>query len=121
MIRGWIIFSSLVLSVLFRLWLPTATKTVSFPFSKEVISIQSWVYFTMEHIIAIAIASCLLINDNTPRWLLWLFFIILCVDLIHYWLFYRDQGIGFNLMKVLAFGMPLGYIEIKNLWTRLKQ
>lgn len=117
MVRGWIIFSSLVLSVLFRFWLPTATKTVGFPFSEEAISIQSWVYFTMEHIISVGIAACLLIHDNTPRWLLWLFFIILCIDLIHYWLFYRDPGIGFNLAKVTAFGLPLLYLELRRLWT----
>ena len=120
MIRGWIIFSTLVMSVLFRLF-PDEIRPIGFPFSDVKLPGQSWVYFTMEHIIAIAIASCLLINDNTPRWLLWLFFIILCVDLIHYWLFYRDPGIGFNLAKVLAFGIPLGYVEIKNVWTRSKQ
>jgi hypothetical protein len=118
MIRGWIIFSSLVLSVLFRLWLPTATKVVGFPFSEESISIQSWVYFTMEHIIAVAIAACLLIQDSTPRKLLWLFLIILCVDLIHYWLFYRDPGIGFNLAKVLTFAIPLTWIQLRQLFHK---
>lgn len=121
--RGWIIFSSLVLSVLFRLfdkhgkaelnngqdWAP-----VHFLFSDKTLNRESWVYFTMEHVIAIAIAGCLLIRDNTPRHLLWLFFAILAVDMLHYWLFFRDEGIGFNLVKVLVFGTAL-------IWTQLKQ
>jgi len=91
---------------------------VGFPFSEEAISIQSWVYFTMEHIIAVAIAACLLIQDSTPRKLLWLFLIILCVDLIHYWLFYRDPGIGFNLAKVLTFAIPLTWIQLRQLFHK---
>jgi hypothetical protein len=116
MIRGWLIFSSLVLSVLFRLWMPDATGQVGFAFRKESISVASWVYFTMEHIIAIIIACCLLIKDNTPRHLFILFVLILCVDMIHYWLFYRDDGIGFNLIKCLVFGVALLWIQFKQLF-----
>ena len=58
---------------------------------------------------------CLLIEDQTPRWLIQLFVIILLIDLIHYILFFRDEGIGFNLIKVLVFGLPLAWIQSKQL------
>lgn len=112
MVRGWIILSTLVLGVLFRLW-KDYQGTMSFPFSETKLPTQSWVYFTMEHINAIAIASCVLIDDNTPRWLLWIYFYILVLDLAHYILFFRDEGIGFNLVKVVIFSGAL--------WIQLKQ
>lgn len=121
MIRAWIIFSTLVLSVIFRLWSPTAAGDVGFLLSDRKVSVQTWVYFTMEHINAIAIAFCIIIKDNTPRSLLYLFIAILCLDFLHYWAVYRDEGIGFNLIKVILFGVPLLYLEIKNQWSNLKQ
>lgn len=113
MIRGWIIFSSLVLSVLFKIFKDYTTGTIGFPFSRETTTAASHVYFITEHIIAIAIAACLLIHDETPRWLLKLFVVILIADFIHYLLFFRDPGIGFNLLKVIAFGLPLLWIHLK--------
>jgi hypothetical protein len=112
MVRAWIILSTLVLGVLFKLW-KDYQGTVSFPFSSTKLPTQSWIYFLMEHVNAIAIASCLLIHDNTPRWLLWIYFYILVLDLLHYVLFFRDEGIGFNLVKVLMFSIPLLWIHLK--------
>lgn len=106
MVRGWIILSSLVLSTLFRLFDKigkTDWPVVHFPFSDRTLNFESYIYFLMEHLIAIAIAGCLLIQDSTPRLLLWVFFGILCLDMLHYILFFRDEGIGFNLAKVIVF------------------
>lgn len=128
--RAWIILSTLVFSVLFRLfdkhgkielnggkdWAP-----VSFPFSDKSLNLESHVYYSMEHIIAILIAFLLLFKDSTPRWIFWLYFGIQAADFVHYWLFYRDEGIGFNLLKVTIFGAPLFYLEISRLWTRYAQ
>lgn len=119
MIRGWILLSSLVLSVLFKLWPDYSPALITFPFSEKTLNTQSWVYYFMEHIIAIAVAGVILINDHTPRWLLVLFFILMVVDLLHFILFYRDEGIGFNLIKVIIFGLPLLYLELKTLWRHL--
>lgn len=127
MLRGWIIFSTLVLSVLFRLFhkygeniLPHWTD-VGFLFSEKTLNRESWVYFLMEHINAIGIAAALLIQDSTPRKLLWLYIIIIIADGLHYLLFFRDEGIGFNLAKVIAFGVPIAYFEITRRWTQFKQ
>lgn len=121
MIRGWIIFSSLVLSVLFRLFhkygqniLPDWSD-VPFLFSNKALNRESWVYFFMEHIIAISVSVCLLIRDSTPRFLLWLYFAILLIDCLHFVLFFRDEGIGFNLAKVIIYGIPLTWIQLKQL------
>ena len=81
---------------------------------------ESGVYYTMEHIVAIAVALCLLIKDSTPKWLLWLFFGIMCADFFHYICFLRDSGPGWNLIKVVVFGLPLLYIELKIIWIRYK-
>lgn len=116
MVRAWLLFCSLVLSVIFRLWMPTATGTVGFAFRKEDVSVQTWVYFTMEHTIAIIVAACLLISDNTPRVLFKVFLAILVIDLLHYWLFYRDEGIGFNLLKCLIFGVAVLWTQFKGRW-----
>lgn len=113
MIRAWIILSTLVFSVLFRLVRPYSGK-VGFLFHVEQITTESWVYYTMEHINAIAIAACFLIHDNTPRWLLWTYFYILCLDMVHYLLFFRDEGIGFNLAKVVVYGSALVYASTRN-------
>lgn len=106
MIRGWTILSTLVLSTLFRLFDKVGKADwplVDFPFSEKALNFESYIYFLMEHLIAIGIAGCLLIQDSTPRLLLWVFFGILCLDMMHYILFFRDEGIGFNLVKVIIF------------------
>lgn len=120
MIRAWILLSTLTFSVLFKLW-PDYGGNISFPFSSKSLNTQSWIYFVMEHIIAIGVASCLLIEDNTPKGLFWLFFVVMCMDFIHYVMFFRDEGIGFNVLKVIIFGMPLLYLELRGLWTRYAQ
>lgn len=120
MVRGWILFSTLTLSVIFKLW-PDYGGNVTFPFSTKSLNTQSWIYYVMEHIIAIGVASCFLIQDSTPRWLFWLFFVIMCLDLIHYVLFFRDDGVGFSLLKVIVFGLPLLYVEIQRQWTHFNQ
>lgn len=117
MIRGWILFSTLTLSVLFKLW-PDYGGNVHFAFSDKTLNTQSWIYFVMEHLIAVGVAACILIHDNTPRALFWLFFAIMCMDLVYYILFFRDEGIGFNLLKVAVFGFPLLYLELKGLWEK---
>ncbi len=117
MVRGWIIFSCLALSVLFRLYRPFTGK-VGFTFSDRVLDLETWTYYTMEHIIALSVASCFLITDNTPKWIFWLFFAVLCLDFIHYILFFRDETPGFNIVKVVIFGIPLLWIQLKQLWNQ---
>jgi len=76
---------------------------------------QTYVYYLMEHVSAITIGLCVLIKDETPRWLIQLFILILLVDLFHYILFFRDEGVGFNLIKVIVFAIPLLWIQLKQL------
>ena len=120
MVRAWILFSTLTLSVIFKLW-PDYGGNVTFPFSTKSLNTQSWIYFVMEHIIAIGVASCLLIQDQTPKAFFVLFFVIMCLDLVHFVLFFRDDGMGFSLFKVILFGLPLLYFEIKGLWAHYNQ
>lgn len=121
MVRAWIIFSSLVLGVVFRLWNYDPKSVVSFPLSERTLDVHSWVYFFMEHIIYLGLALCIIIRDNTPMWFLWLFFGILVLDLFHFVLFFRDEGPGWNIIKCSIYGVPLIYVEIKRLWILLKQ
>ena len=121
MVRGWLLFSSLVISTLFRLWRDDFPQKVGFLFSDMQLSIQWYVYFIIEHVIAISYATCIRIRDNTPNWLLNLFLGIIIADFLYFVLFYRDEGIGFNLVKVIAFGVPLAYLEIKDQWKHLKR
>lgn len=120
MIRGWLIFSSLVFGVMFRLWRYNQAETVSFLFSEHRLDLHSYVYFFMEHIIALQIAGCIIIKDSTPRYLFWIFIAILILDFMHYLLFFRDEGIGWNLIKAVIFGIPLLYFELSRIWTQLK-
>jgi hypothetical protein len=39
------------------------------------------------------------------------------LDLLHYMLFFRDEGIGFNLVKVIIFSLPLLWIQLKQFWN----
>lgn len=119
MTRGWIIFSSLVLGVVFRLWKYNKADTVGFILSDRTLDVHSWVYFFMEHIIAIALAMCIIIRDDTPKAFFYLFIGILVLDLAHYLLFFRDEGFGWNLTKCALFGLPLLYVELNRLWAHL--
>lgn len=116
MVRAWILLSSLTLSVIFKLWPDYGSKIRTFPFSVETLNTQSWVYYLMEHIIAVSVALCLVIKDATPKFMFVLFAFIMGADLLHYLLFYRDTGIGFNLIKVVVYAVPLLVLEIMKLW-----
>lgn len=121
MVRAWILLSSLTLSVIFKLWPDYGDKIRTFPFSAETLNTQSWVYYLMEHVIAIAVALCLVIKDATPKFMLVLFACIMGADLLHYLLFYRDTGIGFNLVKVVVYLLPLLALELTKLWKRFNR
>lgn len=89
--------------------------------SERTLDVHSWVYFLMEHVIAIALAMCIIIRDDTPKFFFFLFIGILALDMVHYLLFFRDEGPGWNIIKTLLFGLPLLYVECKRLWIQLKQ
>ena len=126
MVRGWILFSCLTLSVLFRLFSEQTDSYFKFfngkpfPFSDRLLDKHSYVYFAMELIIAIGYSLCMIIQDSTPKWLLWLFFAIMVADLLHYILWMRDEGPGWNLIKCTLFGLPLLYLELNSLWRQYK-
>lgn len=123
MIRGWLLLSALVFSVLFKLfnkhgiaflndghdWAP-----VHFLFSKQSLNRESWVYYCMEHLNDVIYAACLLISDSTPRFLLWVFFAIMVFDWVHFLLFFKDEGIGFNLAKVLIYIIAFAWSHKKS-------
>lgn len=121
MVRAWIIFGTLVLGVLFKWWPDYGDGMIGFKFSATELNKQSWIYFTMEHLNAIAIGVCLLIKDKTPIYLFITFVGILIIDMAHYILFFRDEGVGFNLIKVVIFGAALFWEEIKLLFIRIKE
>lgn len=108
--------SSLVLGVIFRLWEYDKSNTVGFLLSERTLDIHSWVYFLMEHVIAIALAMCIIIRDSTPKQFFFLFIGILVLDLVHYLLFFRDEGPGWNIVKTLLFGIPLLFVECKRIY-----
>lgn len=121
--RAWVIFSTLVFSTLFKLfnahgkavlnggedWAP-----VHFLLSSEVLNRESWVYFIMQHINEALIAFILIFKDDTPKFLLWLYFGILVADGLHFVALYRDEGIGFNTLKVATYGLALLYFQFKH-------
>jgi hypothetical protein len=116
MIRGWLILTTFVFGVLFRLFKDGAKQDMYFPFSSRALDAQTWIYYLMEHVVAILVCLCILIQDSTPRWLLWLFFYILVLDMMHYLLFFRDETVGFNLVKVILFGLPFLWIQLRQYW-----
>lgn len=120
MIRGWLIFSTLVLSVLFNFFRLEGAD-VTFPLSEYTVTKHWFWYYVFEHLNVILVAICIIIKDSTPRWLLWLFIAIQIADFIHFRLVYRDEGIGFNLAKVIVFGVPMAYLEINTQWKHLKK
>lgn len=127
MLRAWILFSCLVLSVLFRIFSEDTEEYFKFfngkpfPFSDHLLDKHSYTYFAMELLIAIGYSWCILIRDNTPKSFLWLFMAITVLDLIHFILFKRDPGPGWNIIKCSLFGVPLILYEIKTRWTHFNQ
>jgi hypothetical protein len=127
MVRAWIIFSCLTLSVLFRAFSYETEDYFQFfngkpfPFSDRLLDKHSYVYFAMELIIAIGYAACMIIRDDTPKFLLWLFFAILVLDLLHYILWMRDEGPGWNIIKCAMFAVGLLYYELPRLWKQFRR
>ena len=125
LIRGWILLSCLALGALFRLNRPFTGNGQTFLFNERVLDRESHVYYSMEHVIAIAFAFCIInpnwLRDNTPKWVLWVFIGILTLDYLHYYLFFRDEGAGWNLIKMTIFGFCVLYVQLNRQWTHLKK
>ena len=127
MFRAWMIFSCLTLGVLFRVFSEKTEEYFHifngkpFLFSDRLLDKHSYTYFFMELVSAIGIGSCLLVQDNTPKYFIRLFMVILVLDLLHYILWMRDEGPGWNIIKCTMFAIPLFYVELPRLWIRLKQ
>lgn len=127
MVRAWIIFFCLTISVVFRVFSEETKEYFQFfngkpfLFSDRLLDKHSYTYFFMELMIAIGYASCMLIQDQTPKFFLWLFLGIMIFDLLHFILWMRDPGPGWNIIKCAMFGVPLLAYEIKTRWTRFNQ
>lgn len=127
MIRAWILLSTLAIGVLFNL-IPVPERkspndpapqveTVKFPYSDYELSEHTFWYFIIRYFNVIALVACMVIKDNTPRWLLLLFVGICVIDLIHFRLFYRSEGSGYNLGKIILYGIPTVWSQIRY-WKR---
>lgn len=123
MIKAWILLSTLSIGVIFNLILvperknpndpPPQIETVKFPYSDYELSRHTFWYFILRYVNVAAIAACACFVDRTPKWLLILFVFICIVDLIHFRLFYRSEGSGYNLMKILSYGIPTTWMQIR--------
>lgn len=122
-VRAWLLFFTLVIGVVFNLIPVKERKSpndevvivdpVTFPFSDYTLSKHTFWYFVIEHANLIIIAACFFIPDNTPKWLFILFFGICILDLIHFRLFYRSDGSGYNILKALLFAIPMIWTQVK--------
>ena len=126
MVRAWIIFFCLTISVVFRLYSEETKEYFHFfngkpfPFSDRLLDKHSYTYFFMELLIMIGVVSCLLIRDDTPRFFFWLILGIAVFDLLHFVLWMRDPGPGWNIIKCAMFGVPLIAYEIRMRWDHYK-
>jgi hypothetical protein len=126
MIRAWILLSCLVISTLFRAFSEETEEYFHFfygkpfLFSGHLMDKHSYTYFFMELVIAMAYVGSSLIQDSTPRAFIWLFLGILFLDLLHFMLWFRDPGPGWNLIKTLMFGIPLLFVECRRIWSQSK-
>lgn len=123
MIKAWILLSTLAIGVTFNLiWVPDRkspndpppkVETVTFPFSDWELSRHTFWHFILRYVNVIAITACLCFTDKTPNWLLLLFVGVCLLDLIHFRLFYRSEGSGYNLAKIFVYGIPVLWVQIK--------
>lgn len=128
MTRGWILLSCLVLSTLFRAFSEETDQYFHFfngrPFllSAELMDRHSYTYFFMELVIGIAYAVCIRnprwLHDVTSAFILNLFIVIMVLDWLHFIIWMRDPGPGFNFIKTLLFGLPLLFVELRRTWNR---
>lgn len=125
MIKAWVFLSTLAIGVVFNLiWVPARkspndpppqVETVKFPYSEYELSKHSFWYYILRYLNVAAIAACACFTDRTPKPLLVLFVVICIIDLIHFRLFYRSEGSGYNLMKILLYGIPTAWTQLRHL------
>ena len=131
MTRAWILLSCLVISTLFRAFSEETEEYFHFfngkpfLFSDRLLDKHSYTYFFMELVIGMAYALCIRnpkwLRDTTSAFILNLFIVITVLYWLHFLLWMRDEGPGFNIVKTLLFGLPLLYEECRKIWTRSKQ
>lgn len=116
-----LLFSTFLLGSVF-LFLPRTLEPYDyFLFSDMKLYFATHLYFIVERIILIILAY-IIVNESTEyRSALWVFFWILCADLVDYLLCYNETWINFNgipismqVLKIVIFGGAI----LRELWKR---
>jgi hypothetical protein len=93
------------------------TGEVGFPFSKQVLTYENYVYYLMEHVSRIFMAMALLCYVKYFVFTLRLFLALEIVDTVDYILTWGTPWSGgavtFNTLKCVIFGVSVAYDFIK--------
>lgn len=107
--RMLILFSTLAFSILFLFY--ETDRMWGFPFSKQVINAESWIYFFSEHFILVLLAFVIWQLEPEYKRVALVFLLIQIVDCVDYCLTYGERWTphlpSWNILKVAIFGLSI--------------
>ena len=108
-----LLMSCLVFSPLF-LFIPVTEPRDFYPFSEQMVSMDTWFYFLFEHLIALILSVVILIESQTYRTAIKVFVFIQVIDTVDYFLCYGEPWfdnvpLSWNIVKVALFGISIIY------------
>lgn len=115
MIRLFLLFSTLVISVIY-LTVPDTEPIDFFPYSEMKTTLEWYVFYFCEHLILIVFALFIYQESDKYRTALLVFLLIQIADLIDFcltygfvWFTISGYPIGFNLIKIVIFMLAIAY------------
>lgn len=110
-----LLYCLILISVLFEA-IPFDSEPLSmFPMSKVQLPFKTWLYFTIEHLIIIALSYIVYTEATEYRNSCFVFMIIQICDMIDYFITYNTlwtDFISFNIVAMVIFGVSILY-ELK--------
>lgn len=116
-----LLFSTILVSLVFLL-VPVNDVTMGFYFSDKTVSIEYYIFSIFEKVVLIIFAYIIANEATEYRQAIWIFFILMVVDLVDYlltyskvWFYSGSFPVSMNMVKVFVFG---GVILHEKLWKK---
>lgn len=121
MIKLLLLYSTFLIGLLFLVLPDTVYAKDYFLFSDMKLYFGTYVYFICERLILVVLAYVVASEATKYREAIWIFFFLLCADVIDFlltyngvWFYVRSFPVSMNTTKSIVFGLVI----IRELWNR---
>lgn len=116
-----LLYATFVVGLLFMVLPETVYPKDYFLFSDMKLHFATYIYFICERLVLVVLAYVVASEATKYREAIWIFFFLLCVDVVDFlltynsvWFYVRSFPVSMNTTKSIVFGLVI----IRELWNR---